>query len=136
MSKGLGANVASMATACALLVGCGGGYIPGTDPDDLFDWYYGSIAVNPVNLAIAITANQPSQETADAKAIETCGGSPCIVVLRYSGKDTCAAIARASNKTYGLGEGSSKSKARSKALDDCQAQGGQDCKPGLAECNG
>lgn len=134
--KKLGVGFASIGVAFAMLVGCGGGgYIPGLDPDDLFDWFYGSIALNPDNLAIAITANQPSQETSDAKAVETCGGGACLIVLRYSGKDACAAIARATNKKYGVGEGSSKSSAMSKALDECQAQGGQDCEPGLAECN-
>jgi hypothetical protein len=134
--KSLGASFASIGIALAMLVGCGaGGSIPGLDPDEWLDWFYGSIALNQDSFAIAITANQPSQETADAKAVEACGGGSCIVVLRYSGKDTCAAIARASNKTYGLGEGSSKTHAMSKALEDCQAQGGQDCEPGLAECN-
>jgi hypothetical protein len=137
MGNGSRLGFASISMACALLVSCGGGgYLPGLDPDELFDWFYGSIALNPESLAIAITANQPSQETADAKAVELCGGSACLVVLRYAGKGTCAAIARAPNKRYGLGEGSSGAVAMSKALEACQAQGGNDCEPGLAECNG
>jgi Domain of unknown function (DUF4189) len=136
LSKGWRATLVSMAAACALLAGCGGGSLPGLDSDDdLFDWFHGAIAVNPDNLAIAITANQPSQDTADAQAVEACGGEPCIVVLRYSGKDSCAAIARAGNGKYGIGEGASRSNAMTKALNDCQAQGGKDCEPGLAECN-
>jgi Domain of unknown function (DUF4189) len=136
MDRGLHARFAAVAAVFAMLAGCGGGFIPGLDPDEMFDWYYGSIALNPDTLAIAITANQPSQETSDEEAIEACGGGRCTIVLRYSGKDTCAAIARAPNKKYGLGEGTSTKSAMKKALDDCKAQGGLECEPGLSECNG
>lgn len=136
MGNGLRFGFAQITLACALLVSCGGGgYLPGLDPDELFDWFHGSIALNTENFAIAITANQPSQETADTKAVELCGGSACSVVLRYAGKGTCAAIARAPNRKYGLGEGAAAAVAMSRAIEACQAQGGNDCAPGLAECN-
>ena len=122
-----------------MLDGCGGGgieaWIMPLDPDDLFDWHYGSIALNPETFAGSITANQPSQETSDAKAIEACGGGSCVIVLRYSDKGACGAIARAPNRKYGVSAGSSSEDAMAKALDQCQAQGGLSCEPGLADCN-
>jgi hypothetical protein len=121
--------------AAAVLAGCGG-YLPGLDPDELFGWHYGSIALNPETFAIAITANQPSQETSDQKAVQTCGSAACIVVLRYVGQDRCGAIARGSNRTYGVGTGSSIQDAQGQALQHCLANGGLDCQPGLADCNG
>lgn len=121
--------------ALTALAGCGGS-IPGLDPDDLFGWYYGSIALNPQTFAGAITANQPSRETSDEEALELCGAESCTIVLRYSGKNVCGAIARAPNSKYGVGTGSSRQDATAKALDQCQAQGGLNCEPALADCNG
>lgn len=128
-----GSRIAALAAAA--LAGCGG-YLPGLDPDDLFGWFYGSVALNPETFAIAITANLASQETADEKAVQTCGSTVCTVVLRYSGQGSCGAIARGSNWTYGVGTGSSIQDAQGQALQQCLAKGGLDCKPGLADCNG
>lgn len=123
--------------ALTALVGCGGS-IPGLDPDDLFnfDGYDGSIALNSQTFAVSITANYPSRQESDKKALQLCGGENCMIVLHYSGKGVCGAIARAPNQKYGVGTGSSKEDATAKALDECQAQGGKDCELGLAECNG
>ena len=121
--------------ALTAAAGCGGS-IPGLDPDELWDWYYGSIALNSQTFAGSITANQPSRETSDEKALELCGAESCMIVLRYSGKGVCGAIARAPNQKYGVGTGSSRTDATAKALDECQAQGGQSCELGLADCNG
>jgi hypothetical protein len=118
-----------------MLAGCGGGYLPGLDPDELFDWHYGSVALNPETFAIAITANQPSQETSDQKAVQTCGSAACAVVLRYSGAGSCGAIARGSNWTYGVGTGASVQDAQAQAVQQCQQKGGLDCRPGLADCH-
>lgn len=126
-----------VALAAAVLAGCGGGgFLPGLDPDELWDWHYGSIALNSETFVIAITANQPSRETADEKAIQTCGSAACTVVLRYAGIGSCGAIARGSNWTYGVGTGSSIQDAQGQALQQCLAKGGLDCKQGLADCNG
>lgn len=133
-------SLVALAGTVALLVGCGGGGIEGWiapfDADDLFDWHYGSIALNPETFAGSITANQPSQETSDTKAIEVCGGGACKIVLRYAGMGTCGAIARAANWKYGVSTGASREDAMAKALDACRGQGGLNCDPGLTDCNG
>jgi hypothetical protein len=130
-----------VATVIATLVGCGGGgiehWIAPVDPGDLLDldWYYGSIALNPDTFAGSITANQPSQDESDAKAIEVCGGGSCMIVLRYSGHRVCGASSRAPNWKYGVATGSTRDGALAKARDQCQANGGLNCEPGLAACN-
>ena len=137
-----GLRLASFASAVvsSALMGCGGGdiehWVAPIDFDDLFGWYYGSIALNPETFAASITANQPGQETSDAKAIDVCGGGSCTIVLRYSGQGVCGALSWAGNREYGVGTGSSKEDAMAKALDQCQAQGGLNCEPALAACNG
>lgn len=129
----------ALAPALALtltLAGCGGGgYLPGLSPDDLFDWHYGAIAIHPTTLKGGITANMASQDTADARAVETCGGPPCTVVLRYAGAGACGALARAPAGIYGVGLGTTRASATAAAVADCLAKGGTGCNDTNADCN-
>jgi Domain of unknown function (DUF4189) len=132
-----GPTRATFALVAAVLVGCGG---TTADPDkwlpDLdLDWHFGSIALNAETRESAITANYPSQNEADAKAIQTCGGSGCTTILRFSGEGVCGALAHAPNNAFGVGTSASLDAAQMQALGQCRARGGVDCASGLSACN-
>jgi hypothetical protein len=128
---------ATVALVVTVLVGCGG---TTADPDkwmpDLdLDWHFGSIALNAETRDSAVTANYPSQNEADAKAIQTCGGTGCTTILRFSGDGVYGALAHASNNVFAVGTGASLDAAQMQALGQCRAQGGVECVPGLSTCN-
>jgi hypothetical protein len=116
-----------------LLVACGGGEDGGfglfTPPT------YGAIAVNTETGSGGITANYKSQGEASSAAIMQCGLLNCKVVLEY-GSNMCAALARGSNGVvFGWASDSSRSDAKSKALNQCTLNRGIGCEVKLDQCN-
>lgn len=106
------------AVAAGALAACGGG----GDPTP-----YGSVAWDGSRPAAAITINYVTQEQANAAALERCGGGACAVVLEFSGKGSCGALAVGGGLVAGVGKGASQAEAEAAAVADCGAKGGGSC---------
>lgn len=109
--------ISAMAFAAAA-AGCGGGGEPTAR---------GAIAYSTNTGNGAIVVNHASQQEANSDAVAQCGAVGCAVRLEFSGNGTCGAIAVASNGAWGVGSGSSKESADTRAVGDCQKRGGGDC---------
>lgn len=111
-----------MAVAVAgVLVACGGGsdgYTP-----------YGAIAWDGSRPSAAVVANYRSQATANAAALERCGGGGCAVIFEFSGQHTCGALAVGSgpNMVTGVATGATAAEAEAAAVASCEGQGGGNC---------
>ena len=121
--------------AGSVLAGCG--YPVDPDkwmPDFGIEGDHGAIAVNATDMVGALTARYFTQGDADSKALQLCGNG-CEIALRFHGDNTCGALASAPNKHFGVGSGSSEASAVAAAIDQCRAQGGDDCTEQLKGCN-
>lgn len=61
---------------------------------------YGAIAVSPNTGASATARNYPSDETATAAAVAACGRTDCQVVVTFSGRGACGAMAKRTDTGY------------------------------------
>ncbi len=116
------------------LISCGGG-----GEDGGFGFFtpptYGAIAVNTSTGSAGITSNYKSQSEANTGAIIQCGLLNCNVVLEY-GSNLCAALARGTNGVvFGWASDSSRSDAKSKAMNQCMLNRGVSCEVKLDQCN-
>lgn len=95
--------------------------------------------------ALAIDTNQGDQYgfsydfssmgAATDRALGECG-SGCSVVLRFSSGCAAYATDQSSGSTvYGWGTASSRGSARSRAISECQSQGGMSCQVRVWGCN-
>lgn len=122
--------------AIAGLAGCG--YPVDPDkwmPDFGIHGNHGAIAVNTTDFVGALTARYLSQEEADDRALQLCGRG-CEVELRFDGTGTCGVLASSTNKHFGVGSGPALSVATEAAIEQCRAEGGEDCAVKLQGCNG
>ena len=111
----------TVAVAVGALAACGGG---GSEPNP-----YGAIAWDAGRPSAAIVVNYVTQQQANAAAIERCGGGGCAVVLEFSSKGSCAALAvgGGSAAVIGVASGASQGAAEAAAVEDCSAKGGRSC---------
>ncbi len=112
-----------------VLSSCGGG----DDGSDYVPPVYGSIALNLITGASAISKNYEWQSDANDAAVSACG-SNCVKEFEF-GSYECAALARGSNLAFGWASNWRKSNAESDARDQCGAHAGQNCVVVLSECN-
>lgn len=95
---------------------------------------HGAIAVNATDFVGALTARYLSQEEADSRSLQLCGKG-CEVVLRFEGAGVCGVLASSTNKHFGVGSGTTLSAAKETAIEQCSAEGGEDCVAKLQGCN-
>ena len=97
---------------------------------------YGAIAASRENLATGYAINQTTQEEANQLATAECEknseGKPCKVRVHL--RNSCGAIADASNGRAGYSWGSTTEKAEGEALKACE-QVGRDCQIAISFCS-
>jgi hypothetical protein len=86
---------------------------------------YGAIAYSWQTAWWGYSDNSPTQEGADAVAINNCGRPDCQIVNRFS--NACGALARGRNNRIGSGVAYSKEDAEGSARSNCARNGGEDC---------
>lgn len=89
----------------------------------------GSLAIDTLQgEKYGFSFNHPSVDQADQRSMRECGAD-CAVVLRFSGE--CGAYAADQSKgsnAYGWGTGATSSNVQARAMSECRAKGGSNCK--------
>lgn len=89
----------------------------------------GSLAIDTLQgEKYGFSFNHPSVDQADQRSLRECGPD-CTVVLRFSGE--CGAYAADQTKgsnAYGWGTGATSSNVQARAMSECRAKGGSNCK--------
>ncbi|MGB0683597.1 MAG: DUF4189 domain-containing protein [Magnetovibrionaceae bacterium] len=102
-----------------------------------YDAPYGSIAYSDSTRAWAVVSDLPTPNAARASAVATCGFDDC-KALTVFGKGICATIALDGewvNPHYQWALNKKPQKAKSLALQRCEAGGGADCRTSPPVCN-
>jgi serine/threonine-protein kinase len=81
---------------------------------------FGAIAYSPGSGASGWSNGYSTRNSAEARAIQECGGGDCFTAVWFQSQ--CGALARASINQWGWGLGGSQSVAESAALSTCAAR--------------
>jgi hypothetical protein len=98
---------------------------------------YGSLAFDiSSGRSYGSSSNQPHWQSADQAALQSCASRSCQIVLRMGTRE-CGAVASGDyGAVWGSAKGTAQDSAILAAIQNCQAQGGRQCRIRVAECNG
>ena len=98
---------------------------------------YGSLAFDiSSGRSYGSSSNQPHWQSADQAALQSCASRSCQIVLRMGTRE-CGAVASGDYGTvWGSAKGTAQDSTILTAIQNCQAQGGRQCRIRVAECNG
>lgn len=93
---------------------------------------YGAIAYSWSSGWFGISSNLPTRPDAERSAKNNCGRADCEILLLFRGE--CAALAEGQVRRIGLGRAARQDYAENAARENCQKNGGQDCRKLTSAC--